>query len=66
MLTVLSPNGRVRASLTDHNDGVHVIIRRALNYVAPGNLLASGVIDAPFHVVLDRVVDMLCDLEEAP
>lgn len=65
MLTLLSPRGTLRATAADHDDGVHVIVRRSLNYVAPGNLLARGVVDAPFHLVCDRLTDLLAELEEA-
>ena len=64
MLTILSPSGSLRATLTDHDDGVHVIVRRALNYAAPGNLLAHGTVDAPWHLVCDKVTDLLAELDE--
>jgi len=64
MITILSPNETHRATLTDHDDGVWVAIRRvSAGPRRPGTQLHAEVIDAPFHVVADRMVDLLAELE---
>lgn len=66
MITILSPTARYRARLCDRPGGVYVAVR---DHARPGHrrsvLLSAGLIDAPFHVVADRVLDALADLEEA-
>ena len=71
MLTILSPSGSLRATLTDHDDGVHVIFRKVGN-VTPGyegvrfghQRMFTKIIDRPFHVVCDEIADKLAELED--
>lgn len=65
MITVLSPNGRYRASVSDHDDGVHVIVRRTGDVRFQMEPCATALVDAPLHLVLDRVADILAELEDA-
>lgn len=65
MITLLSPHNAYRATCTDHDDGVFVTVRQASQgRPAPGAQLYHTVVDAPFHVVLDRVTDLLAGLEQ--
>ncbi len=67
MTTVLSPSAAYRATVTSVPDGVAVAVRTAAHYDGPrlvhGTQVHRVVIDASFHVVLDRVVGMLAELE---
>jgi hypothetical protein len=65
MITTLSPAAKYRATCSDHDDGVFVVVRAASRGPRdPGTQLYAGVLDAPFHVVLDRVTDAIADLED--
>ncbi len=65
MITLLSPTQQYRATVSDHDDGAFVAIRSASGGpTSPGTQLWHGVIDAPFHIVADRVLDILANLEE--
>jgi hypothetical protein len=67
MITILSPTARYRATLSDHDDGTFVAIHAAsLGSRDPGRQLGHAILDAPFHVACDHVVDLLADLEVAP
>lgn len=59
VITVLSAH--YRAHLSDHDDGVHVIVRRIPSGI-PCQIY-SDVIDAPFHMVADRMVELLAELD---
>lgn len=59
--TILSPNQTYSARLSDDPAGVRVAIRRQDGRI---NLQVwSEVIDAPFHVLADRMVDVLVEME---
>lgn len=67
MTIVLSPSADYRATVTDTPIGIAVAVRTAAHYDGPrlvhGTQVHRVVIDAPHHVVLDRVVEMLAELE---
>jgi len=65
MITILSPNAAYRATVSDRDDGPFVTIHRASNGRRnPGGQIWHGTLDAPFHVALDRVADVLAELED--
>ncbi len=65
MITVTSPRETHRAHLTDHDDGVYVVIRVVPGIRRHGRQVYRGPIDAPFHVVADRMAELLAELEDA-
>ncbi len=67
MTTVLSPSADYRATVSDTPIGVSVAVRTCAHYegrrFVAGTQVHRVIIDAPFHIVLDRVVGMLAELE---
>ncbi len=63
MITILSPGGLYRATVADHDDGVHVLIRRAAFGRHGIAAVSTGVFDVVFHVAVDQVAGVLSRLE---
>ncbi len=63
MITILSPNGLYRAAVADHDDGVHVLIRRAVYGRHGIAAVSTGVFDVVFHVAVNQVAGVLSRLE---
>ncbi len=62
---ILSPRGTHRARLTEEDGQVRVVITRVAQVRSEHDkLVHSELIDAPFHLVADRIVDVVGELEK--
>ncbi len=65
MITILSPDGSHRATVTQVDVArVQVIITRTSNTRFPMVPVSTHTFTAPFHVVLDRVEELLLTAKE--
>jgi hypothetical protein len=64
--TILSPRGTHRAVLTEEDGHVRVVITRTAQVRQEhAKLVHDELLDAPFHLVADRIVDLVGELEDA-
>jgi hypothetical protein len=63
MTTILSSTAQYRATVAKVPEGIAVAVRTVGGRADPGRQVHRVVVDAPHHVVLDRVVAMLGEME---